>query len=53
VLFGIPSARCAAILKLTIEELEASLTAALRRLCALGRSDFVAASHTPNTGGHK
>jgi hypothetical protein len=53
VLFGIPSARCAAILKLTIEELETSLSAALRRLCVLGLSDLVAGSNTPNTGEQK
>lgn len=53
VLFGIPSASCAAILNLTIEEFEGSLSAALRRLPVLGRSDLIARSNTSNTGAQK
>ena len=53
VLFGIPSASCAVILNLTIEEFEGSLSAALRRLPVLGRSDLIARSNTSNTGAQK
>ena len=53
VLFGIPSASCAAILNLTIEEFEGSLSAALRRLPVLGRSDLIARSNTSYTGAQK
>ena len=53
VLFGIASASCAAVLNLTIEEFEGSLSAALRRLPVLGRSDLVARSNTSNIGAQK
>lgn len=53
VLCGISTARSAAILKLTIEELEASLSAGLRRLCVLGCSDPIDGANTRNTGEQK
>jgi hypothetical protein len=46
ILFGIPAAKCAAILNLGIGEFKESLCAALRQLSMLGFSDLLARLYT-------